>query len=84
MPVELPGDEWVILDHCTIEREWGWVFFYDSQLHRQTGDFKFAVAGNAPYFVRKNDGTVFTAGTAAAIEHYIEDFEAGGDLVVPD
>jgi hypothetical protein len=78
-----PGDEWLIIDEHTIERSWGWVFFYDSQRHWQTGDVRFAVAGNAPYFVRRANGAIFVAGTALPVEHYIERFEAGDRLDCP-
>ena len=71
-------DAWVILDEHTIKRDWGWVFFYGSLRYRETGDIRFAVAGNAPYFVRRDDGAVFVSGTALPVERYIEDFEAGG------
>jgi hypothetical protein len=80
-PAPTPDDELVILDEHTMERDWGWVFFYDSRRYRETGNSRFLVAGNAPFFVRRTDGAVFTAGTAYPVEHYIEDFESGGNLV---
>jgi hypothetical protein len=82
LPPGSPDDEWVILERHTIERHWGWVFFYDSRRHQETGDIRFAVAGNAPYFVRRTDGALFVAGTAFPVERYIEDFEAGGSRTV--
>ena len=45
MPAPAPDDIWVVLDEHTIERDWGWVVFYDSRRHQETGDFRFAVAG---------------------------------------
>ncbi len=82
IPVPSPHDGWVILDEHTIERGWGWVFFYDSRRHRETGDFRFSVAGNSPHLVRRTDGAVFVAGTALPVEDYIKDFEAGGGLSI--
>jgi len=41
------GLEFVLLDEQTIEREFGWVFFYDSKQHQATGDFRDVIAGNA-------------------------------------
>jgi hypothetical protein len=76
-----PSDEWVIVDEYTIERAWGWVFFYDSRSHRETGAMEFAVLGNAPFLVRRADGAVFGAGTAYPIDVYIKDFEEGGRLI---
>ena len=80
MQVASPDDGWVILDDHTIERHWGWVFFYDSRKYRETGGVQFAVAGNAPFFVRRENGAVFVAGTAYPLEVYIDDFERGGCL----
>jgi hypothetical protein len=76
MPPASPDDGWVILDEHTIERRWGWVFFHDSRRHQETGDSRFAVAGNAPYIVRRADGAVFVTGTARPVEEYIAEFEA--------
>jgi hypothetical protein len=82
MPREAPDDAYVILDEHTIERDWDWVFFYNSQKYVETGDDRYALLGNAPYIVRRSDGTLFVTGTAYPIEEYIADFEAGGCLVV--
>jgi len=76
------GDEWILLDECTIERDWGWVVFYGSRRYRETGDIRFSVVGNAPFFVRQEDGATFRAGTARPVEDYIADFEAGGCLTI--
>ncbi len=69
------NDTLVVCDEATIERKFGWVFFYDSKRHRETGDFKFAVAGNAPYIVNRFDGSVVPTGTAHDAEHYIAEYE---------
>jgi hypothetical protein len=60
----------------TIERAFGWVFFYDSKRHVETGDFRDALAGNAPIVVTKSDGQVHVTGTAFPIEHYLKKFES--------
>ena len=65
----------VILDEHTIEKPWGWVFFYDSRKHVETGDVQFAIAGNAPYIVNRLDRSIHVTGTAKAIEHYISEYE---------
>ena len=65
----------VILDDETIERGWGWVFFYDSAKHHETGDFRDALAGNAPYIVNRDTGELLCTGTARPIEQYISDYE---------
>jgi len=80
IPPFIPNDSWQILDECTIERSWGWVFFYDSKLHRDTGDVQFAIAGNAPFIVRRTDGAILVTGTAKEIDEYIQDFQRDGRL----
>ena len=66
----------VILDEHTIEKRWGWVFFYDSRKHQETGDFKYAIAGNAPIIVNRFDGSLHVTGKASPTEDYIVEYEA--------
>jgi hypothetical protein len=68
--------EVVLLDDETIERAFGWVFFFDSKRHVETGDYRYALAGNAPIVVTKADGQVHQTGTAYPIEHYLKGFES--------
>jgi immunity protein 35 of polymorphic toxin system len=65
----------VILDEETIEREWGWVFFYNSQRYLETGDILHALAGNAPYLVNRHTGELQVTGTAHPTEHYIAEYQ---------
>lgn len=76
---ELSDDEYIILDSETIEKNWGWVFFYTPKKWHETNDIKYAVAGNAPLMVLRENGKVLVTGTAHATEYYIERFEATGD-----
>lgn len=74
--IDLPdGDELVIADESTIERSWGWVFFYSSKLWLQTREARFALAGNAPLIVARETGRVTETGTALPISAYIEQYE---------
>jgi hypothetical protein len=50
------------------EHELGWVVFYTSRPYHETGDFRFAIAGNAPYLVSREDGALFETGTAPPFE----------------
>ena len=64
-----------ILDADTVEKEWGWIFYYDSADHIRTGDDIYLLAGNAPIIVNKETGELFVTGTSWPIEKYIEDYE---------
>lgn len=68
----------IIVDEETIERSWGWVFFYTSRKWKETGDIRYAVAGNSPVIVEKATGRLILAGTAHRIEYYIENIERTG------
>ena len=69
------GDSWAVHLDKTIERPFGWVFFFDSTLHAQTGEAKYAVAGNAPLIIDRNTGEVVPTGTARPVEQYIAEYE---------
>jgi len=74
-----PEDDLVVLDEVTIEKPWGWVFFYGSRKWRETKDAKYAIAGNAPLLVEKHSGRVIPLGTARRAEYYIERYEQTRD-----
>ncbi len=70
------NEGWVIQDDLTIERGFGWVFFYTSRKYLETGNPLFASFGNAPIIVDREDGTLHVTGTAKSIEEYIEEYES--------
>jgi hypothetical protein len=65
----------VVMDDRTIEREFGWVFFYQSQEHLDTGDLGTVLAGNAPLIVDRRDGSIHPTGTAYPVDRYIAEYE---------
>jgi hypothetical protein len=72
-------DKIVILDESTIEKDWGWVFFYTSRKWRDTRDLRYALAGNSPFIVERKSGRVIATGTAFPIEQYIANYERCGN-----
>jgi len=74
-----PDDEIIILDKETIEKPWGWVFFYASKKWMETQDIKYAIAGNAPIIVEKKTAKLIPTGTARQTEYYIENYERTGN-----
>ena len=64
-----------LLKSKTIEKDWGWVFFYQSSDFIKTGDFLHMLAGNAPIIINKFTGKLAYTGTAYEIEHYIKEYE---------
>jgi hypothetical protein len=69
------GLELALLDEHTIERNFGWVFFYQSKRYMESGEIREALAGNAPIVVTKADGRVHLTGTTAPLEQFLKRFE---------
>jgi hypothetical protein len=67
-------EELVILDELTVERPWGWVFFWNTRASR-LGFEHFTLAGNAPYLVNR-DGTMRFASIALGVEESIREYES--------
>jgi Immunity protein 35 len=64
-----------LLEEQTLERPCGWIFFCTSRRFLETGDYRDALAGNAPFIVDRDDGSVHTTGTGRPIEHYVAEYE---------
>ena len=62
----------VIQDEQTIERDFGWVFFYQSKEFIASGDARDQLPTNAPIIVDREDGSTHQLGTAEPVETYIE------------
>ena len=71
-------EKYVINEHHSIEKDWGWIIYWTSEKWL-AGDERYAIGGNAPFIVTKDEGKVLMTGTAYSIEHYIAAFEACGD-----
>jgi Immunity protein 35 len=69
-------DDVAILPTATIEKAFGWVFFYQSCQYLETGNDSFSLAGNAPLIVNRHDRSISASGTAFPLEHYVAEYEA--------
>ncbi|MEX2963632.1 YrhB domain-containing protein [Microbulbifer sp. TYP-18] len=66
----------VVLTEETIEKSWGWVFFYQSKYYGETGDFREMLGGNSPIIVNRKTGELSHTGTTHDIDHHIKEYEA--------
>jgi hypothetical protein len=73
---DLEPDAAVIVESATIERAFGWVFFYQSREYLKSGSIRHALAGNAPLIVDRLTGDIVATGTTHPIEHYLAEYEA--------
>lgn len=67
------NSELEIIDSETLEREIGWVFFYDSSEYVKTGNFKYRLVGNSPILISRDSGEVRELGTARPLEEYLKE-----------
>lgn len=70
------GCELELVDGSTLERPFGWMFFYQSSEFLRTQNHVFALAGNGGLIVSRESGHLTTTGTAMAPEYYLEQYEA--------
>jgi hypothetical protein len=65
----------VILDHLTLHKPYGWIFFYNSRLYMETRAFEHAIAGNGPVVIIARTEEVVPLGSARRPEDEIAAFE---------
>lgn len=68
--------DFIILDSMTIERKFGWIFFYVPRKYLETKNPKYLIPGTAPIVVEKKDGTVAYLSTSIPPTKAIEQYEA--------
>ena len=66
-------DEYVIAHVLPID-DIGWVFFYTTRAFFETQDPEYALIGNAPFIVDKEDGSFQPTGSGGPFEEYVEEF----------
>lgn len=65
-----------IVDEATLDKPYGWVFFYQSQRFIETRDPHEAFGGNAPLIFNRVKGEYRVTGTAHPVERYLNEYEA--------
>lgn len=72
---EVEGDELVIIEEATIERDYGWIFFFNSKRFLTTLDLSDMVAGGGPVLVERENGHIVQFPSAQPAEVYITEYE---------
>jgi hypothetical protein len=60
-----------------VEHDFGWVIFYDTKEYLETQDIKYALAGNAPLILDRNDWQLYVTGSAHSVEYYVDQYRQG-------
>jgi len=77
--IETQKHDYIVIDENPLEEEFGWVFFYTSRKYYETGELKYAIAGNAPLIYEVSSNEIICTGTAEPIEKYLEAYRKVGD-----
>jgi Immunity protein 35 len=67
--------QYVVEEEATIEKPWGWIFFYQSKKYLETGIFMHRLAGNGPVFVNKETGEMNFFGGVPSLDVILADYE---------
>jgi hypothetical protein len=69
------GEPFVLVENSTIEKPFGWVFFYNSKRFLETGENSSRLAGNGPVIVNKHSGSVEFFGSARPLIEILAEYE---------
>lgn len=69
------ADEILIIRELTIEKEYGWIFFYESKIHLETGNYRYSLVGGGPLLIEKSDGSFHYLGTRLDVDDAIKEYE---------
>jgi Immunity protein 35 len=75
------ADPFIVIEKNTIEKPFGWVFFYNSKTFIETGESRYRLAGNGPVIVNKHNGSVEFFGASKPPLEFVAEYEqklAGG------
>jgi hypothetical protein len=67
--------QYVVVEDSTIEKPWGWIFFYQSKKYIETGVFMHRLAGNGPVFFNKETGEVDFFGSIPSLDALLAEYE---------
>ena len=65
----------VILEDKTLEKDFGWVFFYTTKKYLETHDKKYLMPGNSPLVVERADGSTHFLSTSLPPSRAVEEYE---------
>ena len=69
--------ECAIIEEQTIEKPYGWVFFYQSKQYLESDDIRGLLVGNSPILFEKDTGKMIGTGTGKDINYYLDLYEKG-------
>jgi hypothetical protein len=71
------GPECALIEDATVEKPYGWYFWFQSKAYLQSGHFQDMLVGSGGFIVEREDGYVFEFGSAYPLEYNFAAYEAG-------
>ena len=71
----LGDDSLIIIDDQIIEKDYAWIFPYTSKKYWETNDINYAIGGNGPLFISKQDGQISNFRTGLSVDQMIDEYE---------
>lgn len=75
----VPGSLELDLAHLR-ERDYGWVFVFNTPEFIRTRDWKYQLASSEPFMVLRNGGQIVQFDSALPVEEYLEEYEKAHGL----
>jgi hypothetical protein len=70
-------DQVVLLEQETIEKKYGWSFFYQHKTWIQSGKTRDGLIGNAPFIVERESGRIVKFGSSAgSVDYWCQRYES--------
>lgn len=60
-----------------MQKDFGWIFLFNTREYVETGNNSSRLAGNAPLIFDKLDGVIYITGTSDTLESYVEQYRHG-------
>jgi Immunity protein 35 len=70
-------DKVVILENNTIEKSYGWIFFYQTRKWVETRKTRDGLIGNGPILIDKNTAKIVQFGSSGSLDYWCELYENG-------
>ncbi|WP_179949307.1 YrhB domain-containing protein [Burkholderia sp. MSMB1078WGS] len=66
---------YAVVEGKTIEKQYGWVFVFNSRKYLETGNIIFSLGGNGPIVVERESGQLHQLGAASSLQNSVKQFE---------
>ncbi|WP_157692687.1 YrhB domain-containing protein [Burkholderia sp. ABCPW 11] len=66
---------YAVVEGKTIEKQYGWVFVFNSRKYLETGNIIFSLGGNGPIVVERESGQLHQLGSASSLQDSVKQFE---------